>query len=101
MYLKRNPFSISPAARNLMAALLTLKEMAERLSISTKTLTNRVNQFGYPHYLVGRMMRFDEHEVKEFIFTADPKPEKSPRFQPTIRKAEMTRKSKYAERLGL
>lgn len=55
-----------------MAALLTLKEMAEDRNLSVKTFKKYVIQRGIPHELYGRSMRFDPVVVRLHMTTAAP-----------------------------
>ncbi len=51
-----------------MAALLTLAQMAERLSVSPKTLKKYATiADGIPHVCIGRNMRFRPDEVEAHL----------------------------------
>lgn len=47
----------------MQAKLLTIREMAERLSVSVKTLRRDVREKQIPFITVGRSMRFDPAAV--------------------------------------
>ena len=41
--------------------------LAERLGIPVKTIYDRAQKDGWPHYRVGRQMRFDLEEILAFV----------------------------------
>ena len=47
--------------------MLTKKELAEKLNISTATLDRWVRTRGLPHFKVGRTIRFDWKRVEEWL----------------------------------
>lgn len=46
--------------------MITKKELAKKLKVSVTTIDRRVEK-GMPHYKIGRLIRFDFEEVKQWI----------------------------------
>lgn len=57
-----------------MEKLLTVPEFAEILRVRPSTVYAKVHQGKLPHIKVGRLIRFKEAHVDEFLRTADSSP---------------------------
>lgn len=47
--------------------LLTIKEVAERLSVSEPTIYRLINRGELPTVKIGRALRFDEADIEAYI----------------------------------
>ena len=54
-----------------ISALLTVKQLAECLKVSEKTVYNWVRETSIPHHRFGRTIRFVEQEVLQWGRQAD------------------------------
>ena len=47
--------------------LLSKKELAKRLGVSTKTIERKINEGLIPYYKIGSVLRFDENSINELL----------------------------------
>lgn len=90
-----------PLAAYIMAALLTLTEMAEQLKVSNKTLKKYVRDLDIPCTQLGSNLRFDEAEVMAILRSSPPAAAKIVRLKPQKPARHVGKKSRMAEALGI
>lgn len=79
--------------------LLTLVEMAEKLSCSAKTFKRLISKYNIPHYQLESRLRFDPAEVLAHLSAKKAEQTKKPAvIRTSIRK---TRAGLLSERLGI
>lgn len=79
--------------------LLSLVEMAEKLSCSTKTFKRLISKYNIPHYEIGTRLRFDPVEVLAHLSAKkEEQVKKPPVIRTSVRK---TRAGLLSERLGI
>jgi excisionase family DNA binding protein len=82
---------------------LTLSEMAERLSITTKTLNKYIDLYQIPYIGLGRNKRFDADKVERLLETVKPQ-QSLLNLKPSKQKIEINNKSEwdfFSRELGL
>jgi excisionase family DNA binding protein len=47
--------------------LLSKKELAKSLGVSTKTIERKINEGLIPYYKIGSVIRFDENSINELL----------------------------------
>ena len=55
--------------KKVMKRLLNLKDAAAYLGLSKRTLRRKIDQRALPFYKVGRLVRFDLIDLKEYLNT--------------------------------
>ena len=82
-----------------MDRLLSLVQMAEKLSCSAKTFKRLISKYNIPHYEVGTRLRFDPVEVLAHLSAKkEEQAVKAPVIRTSVRK---TRAGLLSERLGI
>jgi excisionase family DNA binding protein len=78
---------------------LTLKAMANRLSLSPKTLRKYVTDLGIPHYRIGGNLRFDAEIVEAYLMVTDKLKRAGVIKYPVRQRREV--QTRFAEALGI
>jgi len=47
--------------------LLSKKELAKYLGVSTKTIERKINEGKIPFYKIGKILRFDQNSIDELL----------------------------------
>ncbi len=47
--------------------MLTKKEVAERLNMSTRTINRLMEKKAFPYHKVGKTVRFDADDIEEYL----------------------------------
>jgi excisionase family DNA binding protein len=77
-----------PGGKIVKGKKLTLSEMAERLSVTTKTLSKYVELYRIPYIGIGRNKRFDPDKVERLLEKVSDLP-KLPDIKPAKKKIEI------------
>lgn len=52
-----------------MESLVTIEEVAKYLKVTPRAVYNWIHEYQLPHYKVGRCLRFEMNEIKEWLKT--------------------------------